>query len=73
MPLGAPIALLPYMFQLRLRMTAQPRRAVEAVKALRCIAVEAQVERGFLASRIIRKSVILRRFVSRKTGPANLN
>jgi quinol monooxygenase YgiN len=33
-------------------MMAQPRRAVEAVKALRCIAVEAQVERGFLGSRI---------------------
>jgi quinol monooxygenase YgiN len=33
-------------------MTAQPQRAVEAVKALRCITVEAQVERGYLASRI---------------------
>jgi quinol monooxygenase YgiN len=40
------------MFQLNLRMTAQPRRAVEAVKALRCITIEAQVERGYLASRI---------------------
>jgi quinol monooxygenase YgiN len=33
-------------------MTSQPQRAVEAVKALRCITVEAQVERGYLASRI---------------------
>lgn len=33
-------------------MAAQPRRAVEAVKALRCIIIEAQVERGYLASRI---------------------
>jgi quinol monooxygenase YgiN len=40
------------MFQLNLRMTAQPQRAVEAVKALRCITIEAQVERGYLASRI---------------------
>jgi quinol monooxygenase YgiN len=40
------------MFQLSLRMTAQPQRAVEAIKALRCITVEAQVERGYLASRI---------------------
>jgi quinol monooxygenase YgiN len=40
------------MFQLNLRMTAQPHRAVEAVKALRCITIEAQVERGYLASRI---------------------
>jgi quinol monooxygenase YgiN len=44
------------MFQLRLRMTAQPRRAVEAVKALRSIAVEAQVERGFLGSRIYQEA-----------------
>lgn len=40
------------MFQLSLRMTAQPQRAVEAVKALRSIVVEAQVDRGFLAGRI---------------------
>jgi quinol monooxygenase YgiN len=40
------------MFQLNLRMTAQPSRAVEAAKALRYITVEAQVERGYLASRI---------------------
>jgi quinol monooxygenase YgiN len=33
-------------------MTAQPRRALEAVKALRSITIAAQVERGFLASRI---------------------
>ncbi|MGB8886139.1 MAG: antibiotic biosynthesis monooxygenase [Candidatus Korobacteraceae bacterium] len=46
------IAPFQYMFQLSLRITAQPRRAVEAVKALRCITVEAQVERGFLGSRI---------------------
>lgn len=40
------------MFQLNLRITAQPRRTAEAAKALRSIMVEAQVERGFLASRI---------------------
>jgi quinol monooxygenase YgiN len=33
-------------------MTAQPRRAVEAAKALRSIIVEAQVERGYLGSRV---------------------
>jgi quinol monooxygenase YgiN len=40
------------MFQLSLRMTAQPQHAVEAVKALRRLAVGAQVERGYIASRI---------------------
>jgi quinol monooxygenase YgiN len=33
-------------------MIAQPRRALEAVKAMRSITIAAQVERGFLASRI---------------------
>jgi quinol monooxygenase YgiN len=37
-------------------MTAQPQRAVEAVKALRSITVEAQVERGYLASRIYQEA-----------------
>jgi quinol monooxygenase YgiN len=50
--IGVLIASSQRMFQIRLRMTAQPRRSVEAVKALRSIAVEAQMERGFLASRI---------------------
>ncbi len=49
---GFVIALWDGMFQLSLRMTAQPRRAVEAVKALRCIVGEAQVERGYLGGRI---------------------
>jgi quinol monooxygenase YgiN len=40
------------MFQLSLRMTAQPHRAVEVVAALRRITIEVQVERGYLASRI---------------------
>ena len=40
------------MFQLSLRMTAQPQRAVEVVRALRRITIEVQVERGYLASRI---------------------
>lgn len=44
------------MFQVSLRMTAQPRRAVEAVKALRSITIAAQVERGFLGSRIYQEA-----------------
>jgi|GEM_PF-7080593 len=40
------------MFQLNLRMTAQPHHAAEAVKALRSIMVAARGERGYLASRI---------------------
>ena len=44
------------MFQLSLRMTARPHRAVEAVQALRCIMIEAQVERGYLASRIYQEA-----------------
>jgi quinol monooxygenase YgiN len=40
------------MFQVNLRMTSRPYRAVEAVQALRSITLAAQVERGFTASRI---------------------
>ncbi len=40
------------MFQIKLRMMARPRHAVEAVKALRSIKLAARVERGFIASRI---------------------
>jgi quinol monooxygenase YgiN len=40
------------MFQLNLRITAQPQRAVEAIKALRSIMVKARGERGHLRSRI---------------------
>jgi quinol monooxygenase YgiN len=40
------------MFQIHLRMTARPRHAVEAVKALRSITNEAEAERGYLAGRI---------------------
>lgn len=40
------------MFQLNLRITAQPRHAAEAVKALRSITIAARGERGYLASRI---------------------
>jgi len=31
---------------------ARPRRAVEAIKALRSITIAAQIERGFISSRI---------------------
>src|SRR5271170_2348723 len=40
------------MYQVNLRMMARPRRAVEAIKALRSIALAAQVERGYISSRI---------------------
>ncbi len=40
------------MFQLNLRMMAPPRCAVASIKALRSIAIAAQLERGFIASRI---------------------
>jgi len=40
------------MYQVNLRMMAQPRRAVEAIKALRSIMNAAQVERGFISGRI---------------------
>jgi quinol monooxygenase YgiN len=40
------------MFQISLRMTARPRRSLEAIKALRSIRTAAQMERGFIASRI---------------------
>ena len=42
------------MFQLSLRMTARPHHAAEVVKALRSITIAAQVERGFIISRIYR-------------------
>jgi quinol monooxygenase YgiN len=44
------------MFQLNLRMTARPHQAAEAVKALRSITIAAQVERGFIASRIYQEA-----------------
>jgi quinol monooxygenase YgiN len=40
------------MFQLSLRMTARPHHAAEVVKALRSITIAAQVDRGFIGSRI---------------------
>jgi quinol monooxygenase YgiN len=40
------------MYQVNLRMMARPRHAVEAIKALRSITFAAQVERGFISSRI---------------------
>jgi quinol monooxygenase YgiN len=40
------------MFQVYLRMTARPRHAVEAVKALRFITTQAATEPGYLESRI---------------------
>jgi quinol monooxygenase YgiN len=40
------------MFQISLRMMAQPRRSHEAIKALRSIRIAAQTERGYIASRI---------------------
>jgi quinol monooxygenase YgiN len=40
------------MFQLSLRMTARQHHAAEVVKALKSITISAQVERGFLGSRI---------------------
>jgi quinol monooxygenase YgiN len=40
------------MYQVNLRMMARPRRSVEAIKALRSITSAAQVERGFISSRI---------------------
>jgi quinol monooxygenase YgiN len=44
------------MFQLNLRMTARPHRAKDAVHALRSITIAAQVERGFVASRIFQEA-----------------
>jgi quinol monooxygenase YgiN len=40
------------MYQVNLRMIARPRRSTEAIKALRSITFAAQVERGFISSRI---------------------
>jgi quinol monooxygenase YgiN len=40
------------MYQVNLRMMARPRRAADAIKALRSITFAAQVERGFISSRI---------------------
>jgi quinol monooxygenase YgiN len=47
--MNAPI---PFVFQVILRMMARPHRAIEAVKTLRSLTIAAQVERGFIASRI---------------------
>jgi quinol monooxygenase YgiN len=44
------------MYQVSLRMMAQPRRAVEAIKTLRSITIAAQVERGFISSRIYQEA-----------------
>jgi len=44
------------MLQLSLRMTTHPRRAIEAVRALRSITIAAQVERGFITSRIYQEA-----------------
>ena len=44
------------MFQLSLRMTARPRRAAEAVKALRLTTIAARAERGYLGSRIYQEA-----------------
>ena len=44
------------MFQLSLRMTARPRRAAEALKALRRTTIEARAERGYLGSRIYQEA-----------------
>jgi len=44
------------MFQLSLRMTAKPRHAADAVKALRLTTIEARAERGYLASRIYQET-----------------
>lgn len=44
------------MFQLSLRITARPRRAAEAVKALRLTTIEARAERGYLGSRIYQEA-----------------
>jgi len=41
-----------YMYQVNLKMMARPRRGLEAIKALRSITFAAQVERGFISSRI---------------------
>jgi len=43
-------------FQLTLRIAAQPHRSFETIRALQSIANEAQVERGFLASRIYQET-----------------
>lgn len=40
------------MYQVNLKMMARPRCSVEAIKALRSIKFAAQVERGFISSRI---------------------
>lgn len=44
------------MFQLSLRMTVRPHRATEAIQALRSITIAAQVERGFMESRIYQEA-----------------
>jgi quinol monooxygenase YgiN len=44
------------MYRVNLRMMARPRRAEEAIKALRSITFAAQVERGFISSRIYQEA-----------------
>ena len=44
------------MYQLNLRMRVRPHHEIEAVQALRSIMIAAQVERGFLASRIYQEA-----------------
>jgi hypothetical protein len=44
------------MFQLNLRMRVRPHHEVEAVQALRSITIAAQVEREFMASRILQSA-----------------
>ena len=44
------------MFQLSLRMVVRPDDAIEAVRALRSITIAAQVERGFMDSRIYQEA-----------------
>jgi quinol monooxygenase YgiN len=44
------------MYQLNLRMRVRPDQAYGAVQALRSITIAAQVERGFIASRIYQEA-----------------
>ena len=44
------------MLQLDVRIRVHPHRAEEVVQALRCIVIAAQVERGFMASRIYQEA-----------------
>jgi quinol monooxygenase YgiN len=49
---GFLIAFIRYMYQVNLRMMVRPQSAVQAIRAMRSITVAAQVERGFVSSRI---------------------